>query len=62
VAKDKEPVDQISLDRQEELARQQKVRDAVAKHELEARAEAAEILRRQRVYETTGIRTVEGKP
>ena len=54
--------EQRDIDRDEELARQEVVRKAVEKHELAARKEAEEALRRQGVYETTGIRTVEGKP
>ena len=64
MAKDEKapPREQREIDREEELARQKKVTDAIAKHELEARKEAEEALRRQGQYEATGIRTVEGKP
>lgn len=63
MAKEKvEPKDQRQVDREAELAKQKEVTDALAKHELESRKEAEEALRRQGVYETTGIRTVEGKP
>jgi hypothetical protein len=60
---DKAPAkEQREIDRDEELARQKVVRDAVAKHELEARKEAEKLLEDQRKFETTGIKTVEGKP
>jgi hypothetical protein len=57
-----EPKEQRQIDREEELARQKKVSDAVAAHELEARKEAEDRLREQEKYELTGIHTVEGKP
>jgi phosphosulfolactate synthase (CoM biosynthesis protein A) len=50
------------VDRAEEEKRQKAVQDAVDKGNAEARAEAEEALRRQGVYETTGVRVVEGKP
>jgi CMP-N-acetylneuraminic acid synthetase len=58
----KEAKEQREIDRDEELARQKTVTDAVAKHELEARKEAEDALAAQAKYEVTGIRTVEGKP
>jgi hypothetical protein len=57
-----EPREQREIDREEELARQKKVTDAVAKHELEARKEAEDRLTEQARFEATGIHTVEGKP
>jgi hypothetical protein len=57
-----EPREQRDIDREEELARQKKVTDAVAKHELEARKEAEDRLTEQARFEATGIHTVEGKP
>lgn len=63
MAKEKEPErEQRDIDREEELARQKKVTDAIAKHELEERAAAEKRLRDQEQFEATGIRTVEGKP
>jgi hypothetical protein len=48
--------------RAEEEKRQKAVQDAVDKSNAESKAEAEEALRRQGVYETTGVRVVEGKP
>ena len=59
---DKDKREQRDIDRDEELARQEVVRKAVEKNELAARKEAEEALRRQGAYETTGVKTVEGKP
>ena len=59
---DKDKREQRDIDRDEELARQEVVRKAVEKNELEARKEAEEALRRQGAYEATGVKTVEGKP
>ena len=56
------PKEQRQIDREEELARQKKVTDALAKHELAERAAAEKLLRDQEQFETTGIRVVEGKP
>lgn len=58
----KDDREQREIDRDEELARQKVVRDAVAKHELEARKEAEKLLEEQKKFEATGIHSVEGKP
>jgi len=60
----KDQREQRDIDRDEELARQETVRKAVAKHELEARKEAEQLLQDQRDKEAgvTGIKVVEGKP
>lgn len=62
MADKKEPEDQRHVDREEELARQKKVTDALEKHELAERAAAEKLLKDQQQYEATGIRVVEGKP
>ena len=62
MATKEEPKDRRHVDREAELAKQQEVIDALKKNEEEQLAAAQEALRRQGVYETTGIRTVEGKP
>lgn len=60
MAKDKEaPKEQRQIDREGELAKQQKATDAMEKFYKEQRAEAEEALRRQGDYEVTGIRTVD---
>jgi glucose-6-phosphate-specific signal transduction histidine kinase len=62
MAKDKEPVDPRQADRDAELAKQKEVTDALAAYEEQSRKDAEKALRDQQKYETTGIRTVEGKP
>lgn len=58
----KQDKDQRHVDREEELARQKKVTDAVANNEAEQLKIAQDRLKEQERYETTGIHTVEGKP
>jgi hypothetical protein len=58
----KETKDQREIDREAELARQKEVTDALAANEAEQLKVAQDALKEQQRYETTGIRTVEGKP
>lgn len=54
--------EQREIDREDELARQKTVTDALAKHEEEERKAAEDALKAQAKYELTGIRVMEGKP
>lgn len=60
----KDDREQRVIDREQELARQEAVRKAVQKHELQARKDAEKALQDQRDKEAgvTGIHVVEGKP